>query len=285
MIRESVQETGGDDARQSTRPSLVRLSLDVEEDVIHGPGGLLEGFASVRALVEWAQRTLVRTLGELPQRFITRVGRWIASPGEPVALAVLLQPDGREHSLADEFGAPGRDVEAAVREERRLVRQTYIEPAFDRAYERLREAATDYTDLDVDGEHNPHEQRYIAMRPGLDELDGWQADTLAHFMDGLDRERISDWGHLLEAATHGEPVVLPSGEDVAVSRFADRILREGETERVVTGGEQYEPERIAIAARLLLPAFNRGVRRRFGFSGEAAAADSTNDDKPGSWEA
>jgi len=93
-------------------------------------------------------------------------------------LAALLDGSSRDRELdPDAVGDLRRDVATEV-----------IDPAFRRAFRQLRKSATEYVDDESssDTEHNPAKQRYIAMRPALDELDGYQERAVDAVVDGLE---------------------------------------------------------------------------------------------------
>jgi len=243
------------EANQSHRPALVKLTDD--HDSLRAD--LLDGFHSRREVIEWMQHLAIRTLGELPDRWWEEVGsqfRGTPSSGEErTLLSGLLVDSKRTRNMSREDAKELRE---------RLYALT-IRPAFHRAFRQLRADAGEY--LDDDGtasQHAPSRQRWIAMRPALDELEDYQERALGDLLDGLeDRSAILDWGSTLELATHGE---LP-GEFVA------RCYREESTARMLTG-ETAEAERgrELFAAIHVAPIMNRGVRDLAGRTSEQANA-------------
>lgn len=270
-------EQAGVERVRSTLPSLPRLTLDVQEDVI--TNGLTSGFGSKRSVVEWEQKTIVRTLGELPEAFVRELGEWIVSSREPIGLAVLLDENARESDLAERLDTTAETVQDVVGRERTLLRQTIIDPAFERAYNRLRADATEHTDTNTSDRQDPTRQAYLSMRPGLNELDAWQEHALTYFLDGLDEEQLGEWGYVLKAATDGNPLVFPSGNSVPPTKFAYRVTREPAALAAVTGGAETISERVGMAGRLFMPAFRQAVRSRFYHAGETPSWEASKSDR------
>lgn len=247
---------------ESRRPALVRLCLDVESLVDE----LTVGFESREEVLLWARRMIPRTLGEVETSFYrslaeqfrgagtrrsrrspaTGVSKTIIDDRDRTLLAALLNGSSRTRALDT----------GAVEELRRDVATSVIDPAFRRAFRQLRKSATEYVDDEhsEESEHDPARQRYIAMRPALDELDSFQRRATAAVLEGLeDADQVRRWTTLVELATHGE--------------IDDEILRRASreestldllTSRDGTIGERRGRE--LFVAFYLLPAFNRGVR-------------------------
>ena len=250
MIEEIYETAGPADelntaVPESRRPALVRLALDIE--------GLIEeleaGFASRTEILRWLRRLITRTLGEVDTGFYRQMStqfRGLANDGrERTLLAALLREDARVREL---------DPDVIDRLRHELVVE-FIEPAFHRAFRSLRKSATEYVDEDGDSsDHNPLKQRYIAMRPALDELDSLQEQALETLLAGFaDRRHIRQWGTVLELATHGE---ISEG-------FIQRATRERSTHALLTASEPTPAQqraRVLFAAHYLLPSMNRGVR-------------------------
>ena len=233
------------------RPALVKLSDDLE--------GLREelmlGFKSRREVLEWLQRLVVRTLGELPSEWIEKFAQEFKGVPEDererTLLSAMLTGSNRTRDMRD---AVAKDV-------RERLYALYIRPAYHRAFRQLRADATEYLDDDGDdSQHAAARQRWIAMRPALDELEHYQERALGDLLDGLeDKTAVLDWGVDLELATHGE---LP-GEFVA------RCYREESTMRMLTGTTPETARgRELFAATYIVPAYNRGVRELSGRTGE-----------------
>lgn len=239
--------------RESHRPALQKLAIDLRQLREE----LLEGFVSRRAVLEWSQRLTVRTLGEIDQRWyleLARQFRGVPSSGcERALMSALLVPSQRQ-----------RDLEpAAVDELRERMAAVLLGSSEHRALRQLRDDAGEYLDdSDAGGgsKHNPKLQRFIAMRPALDELEQYQQETLEDCLDGLDdRGAILKWGDDLELATHGE---LPGS-------LLERAYREPSTAALLTSSEPADRRaRELFAAHHVIPAFNRGVRDLAGRAGE-----------------
>jgi len=134
-----------------------------------------------------------------------------------------------------------------------------------RALRELRDDAGEYLDKDAsrsssESTHDPSLQRYIAMRPALDELERYQQTALEDLLDGLeDRGAILEWGDDLELATHGE----------LSESFVERCYRERATASLLTSEEPEQTRaRELFAAYYLIPVYNRGVRDLANRAGE-----------------
>lgn len=239
---------------ESRRPALVRLCLDVEELVDE----LMAGFESREEILLWARRSIPRTLGEVETAFYRSLAEQFRAAGrrgprrdldvdrERTLVSALLDGSSRMRELPPD----------AVGDLRRDVATSAIDPAFRRAFRQLRKSATEYVDAEESDEsdHDPARQRYIAMRPALDELDGYQGRATRAVLDGLeDVDQVRRWSTLVELATHGE--------------IDDEVLRrscreESTIELLTSGGGTVGQKRgrELFAAYYLLPAFNRGVR-------------------------
>jgi len=260
----SAPETDtADDATESFRPALERLTLDVADMRT----ALFDGFDDRTAVLRWERRLVVRTLGELPDRVIGGVARQYridtdSAEAEPTLLAALLEPDARRRDLAD-------DAARALRER---FWGTFVVDAYHRAFRKLRKDTGEYFDREETGPagHDPRVQAYVAMRPALDELEAYQQQALDECLAGFaDGEAILEWAETVEQATHGE---LPD-------RFVARCYDERSTRRLLTGDlEGASTGRELFAARFLLPAFNEGVRDLAGRTGETPADDSPRAD-------
>jgi hypothetical protein len=246
------------EAPDSRRPALVKLTRDLRDLREE----LVAGFESRRDVLEWLQRLAVRTLGTLSQSWFDEWGRQFRStPGEQkVLVAGLMRPDARVREMDDETAESLR---------LRLAAST-IRPAYHRAYRHLRRDAGEYVGDDAgygDAGHDPHVQRFIAMRPALDELEAYQQAVLADLIGGLDdREELLDWGDDVQQATHGE---IPE-------RFISRCYEEGSTRDLLLREDDVgERGRELFAATFVIPFFNRGVRDLSGRSAEEPDEETT----------
>jgi len=236
----------------SYRPALVALTDQVRELIDE----FARGFNSRRRLLEWSQRMTIRTLGELPEVYYADLTRSFQQSSDTVLLSALHTPATRSGRIDDD----------QAEELRERIVTTHIQPAFHRAFRRLRKDATEYVDEAGEGDaHDPSRQRHIAMRPALDELEQWQQTALGRCLNGLeDRSAIPDWGEDVELATHGE---MPEG-------FVARCYREPSTWKLlVAESATGERGRELFAAAHLLPAFRDGVATLAGRAGETAAAE------------
>lgn len=273
-ILEDAREAEGDAALASFRPSLQRLVLDAldlidgyeDEETGEHVAGLSGGFENRTELVYWMQRLAVRSLGEVPMFVYKGIAAQLASPHDRPVVQALLTESDMDSATAEHF--------------RERVRKKVVLRGFDQAFRRLRIDATEYIDEADEGDrHNPREQRYIAMRPALDELDEWQRHALDVFLiDGFEnREDIIDWAFILENATHGEPIVLPDRDDstMPVGEFVDRCHTQDPMAKMLIDPEM-QRVRETYAARFLIPTFNAGVRELLGTSGEMVDETETS---------
>lgn len=253
------------DAEHSRRPALVKLTTDLEalrEE-------LLAGFSSRHEVLRWSQRLSVRTLGELPDRWYHEIGAQFrgvpSSEAERTLLSALLTP---EHRASDISPADAQELRE------RLFALT-IRPAFHRAFRQLRADAGEYLDDDgSESQHTAARQRWVAMRPALDELERYQQRALEELLGdpddpddgGLEDEaEILSWGSTLELATHGE---LPQ-------EFVARCYREASTADVLTGDDETaQRARELFWAVHLAPTCNRGVRDLAGRTSEQPDAET-----------
>jgi len=251
---------------ETYRPALVKAVEDTR-DVL---GELIAGFDSRRALLEWLQQLTTRTLGEIDTDFYRKLGRQFrvdpqaGTSQDRVLLACLLTPEARTRH---------KEVpESTAREVRRRLAASQILPARHRAVRRLRKDAGEYIGGDArDKEHDPLEQRFIAMRPSLHELDERQADVLGRLLDGLEtRESIIDWSNDLELATHGE---IPE-------QWATRAYKEDSTAAVLLDADERAARgRELLAAYHIIPHFNEGVSTLAGRAGEEPHEEMTDTDR------
>jgi hypothetical protein len=247
-MTESVDDP---DPVETWRPALVTLTNDVQEMERE----LLDGFSSRRAVLEWCQRLTIRTLGELDAAFYRDVARQMRGSEQRTLMAALLVVGARSRPLADD----------RARELRERLHANIIAPAFHRAFRRLRKDAGEYIEeTDERTAHDPQTQRWVAMRPALDELETWQQRALAACLDGFEGTgELLAWVETLELATHGE----------IEEQFSNRCYTEGATRRLLLGETGGQPARELFAAFHLLPRFNAGVRDLSGKAGELPDAE------------
>lgn len=259
----------------SRRPSLRKLRLDVKEmrEELEG------GFNTPAEVLRWFQRLAVRTRGEIPQRRYHQVAAYFPPR--------LDQQRGEFLELLLEESSRNQEIEYDPTDLRRYFWAWSVLPAFHRAMRELRKDAGDYVGESKESQ-DAAQMRYIAMRPALDELDDEQGDVLDRFLEGFDETAdVLGWGEDLQLATHGEPVQTdhPGG-------FATRLYTEGQiadqlpetsNAAILTHSDAaHKRAREWLAAKLLLPAFNRGVRDLAGRTGEeAATGDDGVADAPG----
>lgn len=236
------------------RPALEVLQADqralltpTDDDRYADEHHLRGGFPDRRALIRWYQRAAVRTLGHIADR----VGP-DALEHDAVFLSATITGAERGRWL-DEPLSP----EAAERY-RDWYEAEIVQQACVRAYKDLREVAVEHIGEDAApsfGDIEPAKQRHVAMRPGFQQLDEWQAETLASLWDGLDdKTALLDWLHDLNRPTNGEirddVAVLTEQDDIALGHL------------VTPDGGDVDDRRYRewFAIKLLLPAFVDGVR-------------------------
>lgn len=267
-------ETDGKSRRPSERQLVAELKAERHS--------LLDGFDSRRKVLEWAQRVVVRTLGQIPQKRYEQLAKSFKPDTDNLEgplLAAFLTADARTRDMDANTAQGLRERWAA-----KVLGSVQV-----RAFRSLRKDATEYvgeTERDDgrsgDPGYDPDEQSF-AMRPALSELDGLQAHALTMLVgndthpSGLpDRSAILDWGDVLVSATRGEPIA--PGYDEA---FIPKAYREPSTVDLLTDrSPPYRRAREAFAAHWLLPAFNRGVRDLEGRTAEEPANPDSDDPGP-----
>lgn len=252
---------------KSFRPSLKKLVLDLQELETE----LVDGIGNRREILQWTQQLTVRTLGRISDDWYRELAeQFRANPSDhqgPMLLEALMTPENRSRRI---------DERAAENIRNALITHT-IRPASHRAFRKLRNDAGEYIDSDNDqtSTHSPQIQRYIAMRPALDEIDDQQQEALEKCIDGFDgHSEILEWTRDLELATHGE----------INDRFRNRAVEESSTRWMLT---TQTPEavtaRMLFAAHYLIPAFNAGVRDLSSRAGEMPQSDESKDNDPPDW--
>lgn len=251
-------DTEGIDELDSFRPALIKLDSDIRDLEAE----LMRGFGSRTSLVKWTQQLCVYTLGWVDEDWFIRLAKQFRAGYDDgrhrTVISCLLAPHARQRSIK-------QDQADEVR--RQIVTQT-IRPAKRIAFRQLRSDAGEYAaEAGTGAEHDPAKQRYIAMRPAINEIDERQRSVLNRLLSpgGFDdREGILSWTRDLELATHGE---IPEG-------FATRCYQERATRRaLISDGDDYDRAREFFAAAYLIPVFNRGIADLAGRSKETAQAE------------
>ncbi|QLH83216.1 hypothetical protein [Halosimplex pelagicum] len=246
------------------RPALVTLSEGVHERVDE----LRDGLDSERRVLEWLQEITIRTLGRLDLRVYDDITRQFRGQ-QGVLLASFLCPDARRGNMVK------LDHDAAERVREHFV-ASYVVPAHRDAFRRLRSDAIEYAEGADDGDaHDPKRQRFIAMRPELNELEEWQERALDSLLEGFDeRGDLLDWGHDLLLATHGE-----LDQD-----WITRVYREDSAVDVLTGESVADQRaRLLFAAYHVLPRYRAGVRVLCGRAKETPSVGQGADTEPPDW--
>lgn len=250
------------DPIDSFRPALMKLDKEVravESD-------LLGGFHNRSEIVEWTQELCINTLGMVQDEWFARLAKQFRraydDARERPLIACLLTHDRRAREIPD----------GQADEIRRQIIARTIRPAKRRAFRQLRADAGEYIAEDSGAEHDAAKQRFIAMRPAVDELHERQQSVLRRLLapNGFDgREGLLAWTRDLDLATHGEIPV----------EFATRCYQERSTRKTLTTpGENYDRAREFFAAAYLIPAFNRGVADLGGRAKENPDAEYESND-------
>jgi hypothetical protein len=237
------------------RPAMARLVQDQGDLLIE----LLEGFGDRRELLEWQQRVVIHTLGQLEDEWFAEIACNAA------AISRLL---GREWGPAD---APEAYV---ARETRRGLAANSLLPAFHGALETFRWAAVERVDH-LDDEHDgdapepitPERQEYPGMRPELGQLAEQQERTLVAFLDGFDSEdELLVWSQQLQGSTYAE-----ISAHAAAEPYFERPLRQYLVRTEADARARFV--RRSWAAEFLLPAFNRAADALADRAAEVTAAE------------
>jgi hypothetical protein len=251
---------------ESHRPALEKLVSDLKELERE----LLSGFNTRREALIWLQKLAIRTLGQVPDKWYRRMSNAFTGGvrgKERVVLSLLLCEQARVRDLD----------EAAVQQARSRVSAMTVRPSLHRAVRQLRSDAGEYVDDErgSTSKHDPNKQRYIAMRPALNELEGRQRGVLLRFLDGFDDvQAVVEWTGDVEVATHGE----------IRDAWTTRVVSEQSTlNTLLSDRDVDERARETVAAYFLLPAFNAGARDLFGRSIESPNADKESKEAP-DWE-
>lgn len=237
-----------------TQPALRALQhdqralLDGGRRVEHG---LRDGFPTLRAALEWYQRTIPRTLGEISEPF---------PPGDLVrdrTLASSLVVGRERETLAE--SPPSLTAAADYRD--RLERLMVI-PAAARSYNRLRLSAGEYLqDSEISPERvDAAEQDHVAMRPSISRKDVEQAAALRELWGGFETDReLNDWTHDLLEPSNGSISKTLAAEIGRDSTARAMLVRDERPETITELSARRWRER--FAALIVLPAFVRGIRR------------------------
>lgn len=251
------------DASESHRPALEKLVADLKDLERE----LLDGFNSRAEVLVWLQKLCVRTLGQVPDDWYREVSNAFTGGDENrerMLLSLLLSEDRRVRRLDED----------RVKAARSRVSAMTVRPSLHRAVRHLRSDAGEYVDDDrgSTSAHDPNKQRYIAMRPALNELEDRQRGVLVRFLSGFeDTQAIVEWTGDVEVATHGE----------IDDTWTTRVVSESSTMRVLLSDRDVDRRaRETVAAHFLLPAFNAGARDLFGRSIETVDAETETKEAP-----
>jgi len=237
------------DLERHTRPALAKLADDQHDILL----AFVDGFDDRRELLEWSQRAIVATLGELEEEWATDLAMSRSD------LSVLITSERRQAWVEDE---PPRSSTAATY--RRALAAEDLVPAFRSAFRKMRWSAVEYVNDDDDSlQPDPSIQKHPAMRPALSEMSDRQEWSLERLLEGFDdQDQLMSWVLRTVEASHGEV----DGE------LAADLYNETHTRRmlVVDGDDQEHGPffRESLAAVTLLPAFTRAARKLSERAGE-----------------
>lgn len=251
-----------------TQPALRTLQLDQRQLLEGGDRvehGIRDGFPTFRSAISWYQRAIVRTFG------------FLADEIEPVDLvrdrtltgALVVGPERDE--LVDDPLRP-----ALARRYRRVLERAYIKPACNRAYNRLRRGAGEYLeDSNVSPEKvDPGRQHHVAMRPSLERKDVEQSEALRKLWGGFETESaLLDWLHDLDEPANGAIAANFSARVGKDATARAHLIASEQSDAGVTDA-QASRWREHFATTVVLPAFNRGIRR-LDSAGELVEQQST----------
>lgn len=258
--------TEQDTGPSRTQPALRTLQLDQRELLDGGdsvPHGLRDGFPTRRDALEWYQRAITRTLGEIAEEF-----RPLSLVRDRTLVGALVVGDERDDLVTDPVSL---DV---ARRYRRVLERSYVRPACNRSYNRLRKRAGEYIEDSDDSpsEIDPESQRHVAMRPTIARKDIEQADALRTLWDGFESEReLLDWTHDLDEPSNGA-IEADLAARIGRDATARAYFIESERASADVPEEQARRYREHFAATKLLPAFVAGIQRLEG--GEKISEDA-----------
>ena len=238
LVHQALDRAGVD---APTRPATAKLTADQADLVVD----LLAGFESRRAILEWEQKLVIQTLGQLPDAWYAET-----AADAPTLSALLGEPWG-----------PIEDFDPGLAQEiRRGIVASDLLPAFHAAHTEFRWAAVERVDhLDDEGEGDdpdpidPEAQEYPLMRPAFGELAGHQRETLGQLLAGFKNpDRLLVWAVQVIGGTYAELEA-----EAAVQPYFEGPLREHLLNP--RAGERDTFVRESWAAEYLLPAFNRAA--------------------------
>lgn len=224
-----------------TRPATTKLTHDQVDVIVD----FLGGFETRRDVIEWQQRLVIQSLGQLEDAWYTRV-----AADAPTVAALLGRPWGPTEEMDDRMAWTIR---------RGMIAKDLL-PAFHAAHRTFRWAAVervdhldDEADGDGPGEIDPRRQAYPLMRPAFGELAGQQRRVLASLLDGFDSEdELLLWTVQVIGGTYAELEAATAEAPYFEAPLKARLLNsvDGPRDRFV---------RESWAAEYLLPAFNRAA--------------------------
>lgn len=239
------------DVDRHTRPALAKLADDQHSVLLE----FLDGFDDRRELLEWGQRAIVATLGELEEEWVTDLATNRSD------LSVVITSSRRQLWVDEDREPPSSQAASTYR--RALAAEDLV-PAFRSAYRKMRWNAVEYVnDEDDELQPDPSIQKHPAMRPALSEMSQRQEWALARALDGFsDQDQLMSWVLRAVEASHGE-----LEGDLASDLYAETHTRR----MLVVDGDDHARGpffRETFAAVTLLPAFTRAARKLSEKAGE-----------------
>lgn len=240
------------------RPALQKLNDDQREVV----ASAVDGVASRRDVVEWCQRAIVATLGELDDDLFADVcleKSWLA----------MLMADHGDRAYWSPRNEPVSDLVAEEFRRRFVARE--VAPACTAAHRVLRWKAVEYVDGDEAGRldaPDPAAQHHPGMRPALSALESRQERELRRLLDGYrDEAALVDSLLRLNQATYAEHERDLVDDVVDEQHTREHLLADSPHPEAVEFRERF-------AAVFVLPAFNRAARKLAERSGELVESES-----------
>lgn len=240
---------GGDGP--TARPALQKAVADMQQL----SNEWMAGFESKQAVLQWAQRAVIRFIGEIPAEFWHQIADVLlpGSDGRHRLLHDALLDDLSDWDLPAEYARAYRDH----------VRREVLVPAASRAISWLSDQATTMPD---EADTDPADQEYPALQIELASIDTYQSRGVeAALTSGLDADQLHGWAVVCQLGANGNrilPTTLRESIETGNS-FAQCIEREPVIQRALTATDPDDRDRRLrelVVSRFLLPAWTRGVR-------------------------
>lgn len=186
---------------------------------------LMDGFADRTELLLWQHDVAAKTIGQIPDDWHTKfvADRWLTA-------SMMADVEARKRV------SPKPPDASTARRQRSGIRQDDLMPAMQAAIREFRQLAGEYVE-DVENPVNMGRQRFLAMRPRLDEVVGEQREALEWALGRhesrppiADRDGALEWADQVIYATYGfigdeftDEVTAISSEWLPALRHPDRF--------------------------------------------------------------